>query len=565
VCVGWTKGPGKDAAAPATALALVLLCIFAAAARATTVPNDPSFARQWAFENTGQLVPAQKMPEEQLGASSPATAGADDGASRAWSFTTGSRSIVIGEVDTGADYEHPDLAANIWTNPGGVGKCAELSFGCSLQGKCEAGTHGFDVLNESCETLDEDKTYGGHGTHVAGIMGAVGNNGAGVAGMNWQAAILPVKWLDNAEPEPESPAKTLAAALGMISQARQAGVNVRVVNDSPTYRGMKGSAELRQAIEQLGAEGVLFVTSAGNSGLNEEFERTYPCAFDLANEICVTATNDRDELPTWANYGGQVVQLAAPGESIFSTLDGASGEANFGYLTGTSMATAQVSGAAALILSNDEAMSVSELRSAILQGVDPLPALADKVSSGGRLDVCNPIPGCNPAAPTSPTARPAPSSAPRAAQPPKQLKQPAPRAQIVALRLRPTAFRAARSGPATSTGAGEGGTTIRYSDSEPALARFTVLAARSGVLNAVGHCIAAPRATAAGSSHRKRCVRYAAVARFYRKDRSGSNSFHFSGRIAHVRLAPGRYRLAATPTFAGLAGAAAETSFRVIS
>ena len=552
-----------DAAAPLTALAFVALCLCAPPARASAVPNDPYFGQQWAFENTGQPVPAQKPPGEQLGGASPGTPGADDGASRAWSITTGSPSTVIGEVDTGADYEHPDLGANIWTNPGGIGKCAELSAGCSLQGKCEAGTRGFDVLNESCEPRDEDKFYGGHGSHVAGIMGAVGNNGAGVAGMNWRTTILPVKWLDSAEPEPMSSAKSLAEALGKIREARQAGVNVRVVNDSATFRGVHGSFELRQVIEQLGAEGVLFVTAAGNSGLNEDVERTYPCAFDLANEICVTASNDKDELPRWANYGSQLVQLAAPGESIFSTLTGAAGEANYGYLSGTSMAAAAVSGAAALVLSQSETMSVEELRSDILQSVDPLPALAGRVSTGGRLDVCNAIPGCNsPPAPIAPApASSAPAQSPRS---PAPLTALAGHPQIVSLRLHPAVFSAARQGPTISAAGGEGGTTVRYYDSEPALVRFTVLAVRPGALSAAGRCAASTRSAGGRAGRAKRCTRYVAVARFYRQDASGANSFHFSGRIAHARLSSGYYRLAAVPFFGGRAGAAAETSFRVL-
>jgi subtilisin family serine protease len=552
--------PGRDAAAPATALAFALLCLCAASARAATVPNDPYFAQQWASANTGQAVPAQKLPGERLGAYSPATPGAEDGASRAWSLTTGSPSIVIGEVDTGVDYEHPDLGANIWVNPGGVGECAPLSAGCSAQGRCEAGTRGFDVLNGSCESFDEDTSYRGHGTHVAGIIGAVGNNGEGVAGVNWRTTILPVKWLDNAEPEFEPSAETLAAALRAISAARQAGVDVRVVNDSPTYRGMKGTAELRAAIEQLGQEGILFVTAAGNSGLNEENEHSYPCAFGLANEICVTATNDHDELPRWANYGAQLVQLAAPGESIFSTLAGAPGEANYGYLSGTSMAAAEVSGAAALILSQRETMSVSELRTEILQSVDPLPALAGKVSSGGRLDVCNAIAGCNPT-----VAAPAPAPVSSPAKTPQLPAPAAARARIAALSLHPAAFRAARNGPRFGPAGGEGGTTIRYYDSEPAFTRFTVLAARTGVLNAARRCVATPRTGGVAASHPKLCTRYVAVARFYRRDSAGANSVYFSGRIAHGRLAPGRYRLALGAFFDGQAPATAETAFRVIS
>ena len=129
--------------------------------------------------NTGQAIPTQEN-EEMLGAPAAAPPGAEDSALKAWQVSTGSRSIVIGETDTGVDYTHPDLAANIWSNPGGIGGCA-------------AGTHGYDVRQrrQRCNPMDEDTDYGGHGTHVAGIIGAVGNNGIGVAGMNWQTTILP--------------------------------------------------------------------------------------------------------------------------------------------------------------------------------------------------------------------------------------------------------------------------------------------------------------------------------------------------------------------------------------
>src|SRR5207248_2901772 len=141
--------------------------------RGDAMPNDPAFPLQWSSSNTGQPIPTQEF-EEVLGPAAGGTPGADDGALKAWQVSTGSRSIVIGETDTGVAYTHPDLAGNVWSNPGGI-------FGCP------AGTHGYNVLSpKSCDPMDEDKTYGGHGTHVAGIMGAVGNNGIGVAGMNWQ-------------------------------------------------------------------------------------------------------------------------------------------------------------------------------------------------------------------------------------------------------------------------------------------------------------------------------------------------------------------------------------------
>jgi subtilisin family serine protease len=142
-------------------------------AQEAATPNDPSFPMQWGYQNTGQTVNGVT-----------GTPGDDEHAVPAWSVATGSHSIVIGEVDTGVDYTHPDLAANIWTNPGGIGGCA-------------AGTHGYNALASSCDPMDDDTVYGGHGTHVAGILGAVGNNGVGVTGINWTTTILPVKWVNS--------------------------------------------------------------------------------------------------------------------------------------------------------------------------------------------------------------------------------------------------------------------------------------------------------------------------------------------------------------------------------
>ena len=348
-------------------LVVALLGLYATTALAAA-PNDPSFSLQWGDSNTGQLIPGQES-EERLGPEAKGTPGADDRALEAWALTTGSRSIVIGETDTGVDYTHPDLAANIWSNPGGVGGCA-------------AGTHGYNVLTHGCEPMDDDKAYGGHGTHVAGIMGAVGNNGIGVAGMNWQTTILPAKWLNSSAWGETS---GLIEALQWLVAAKQAGVNVRVVNDSATFKGTAYSQALSDEIDTLGANDILFVTAAGNTGDNDDEEkvRRYPCGYDRPTEICVTATDNNDKLPSWANYGPHTVDLAAPGVSVYSTLR----EGKYGYLTGGSMAAAQVSGAAALILSAQPSLSAQELKTDIVGDVDQSPSLAGKVISGGRLDV----------------------------------------------------------------------------------------------------------------------------------------------------------------------------------
>jgi hypothetical protein len=544
VRVGWISRQRKDVAALVAAMA-VLGLLAPGTARALT-PSDPEFSFQWADENTGQAIPGQ-VPAR-------GTPFADDSAADAWSVTTGDPSIVIGEIDTGVDYEHPDLKANIWSNPEGKGGCLP-------------GTHGFNVLKpvetlESCQPIDEDATYAGHGTHVAGIMGAVGNNGMGVAGMNWHTTIVPVKWLDDAGEEPkERAAETLREALVWLVRLKHEGVNVRVVNDSATFAGTKKSAALENEIKVLGENQILFVTAAGNLGKNDDENPRYPCnhELELPNEICVTATNGKDELPTWANFGPHAVDLAAPGSSIYSTLrqkgTEPNGETNFGYVTGTSMAAAEVSGAAALILSREPWLTAVELRNAILEHVDKLPSLQGKVKTGGRLDVCEAIPGCfDPLSPPAIAVQPPtpPVSSPPAPVPPL----------IGALKIAPSAFKAAKSGPVIHPGLLHSGATVSYTDSEPATTEFTVQVPRTGVLNAAKKCVAPPRHPHGRPA--KRCLRWLSAGKFKRTDSAGQNSFRFSAHVGRSGLAVGRYRLLAAPTFEGRSGARALVGFRIV-
>jgi thermitase len=332
-------------------------------------PNDPSFGLQWAHSNTGQLVNGVS-----------GTVGADDRGLAAWGVASGSSSIVIGETDSGVDYRHPDLAANIWSNPGGIGGCS-------------TGSHGYNVLLRNCDPMDDEKTYGGHGTHVAGILGAVGNNGVGVAGVNWTTTILPVKWLDSSG---YGYTDQLISALDWLVKAKQAGINIRVVNDSATFVGTAYSQALADEIDVLGANDILFVTAAGNTGDNNDdpAKRRYPCGYQRPTELCVTASDQYDRLPSWANYGSNTVDLAAPGVNIYSTLR----NGTYGYISGGSMASPQVAGAAALILAQGY-QSVSALRADILGNVDVLPSLSNLVRTNGRLNICKALSGCANSAP----------------------------------------------------------------------------------------------------------------------------------------------------------------------
>jgi hypothetical protein len=330
-------------------------------------PNDAYYPRLWGLKNTGQTVNGTA-----------GTVAADIKAEPAWGLTTGSASVVIGVVDTGVGYNHPDLAANIWSNPGGVGGCP-------------AGTHGYNALAGTCDPMDDDD----HGSHVSGTIGAVGNNGTGVVGVNWQTSIIGLKFLDSTG---SGTILGAVAAIDFAVRAKGAGVNVRVL--SASWGGTGSSQTLLNEIVKAGNAGILFVTAAGNSAANVDSTPFYPCAYTAANLICVAATDQRDGRASFSNYGATSVDLGAPGVNILSTVMPGTGTVGssleYDYYAGTSMATPHVAGAAALILSapGQGALTVGQLRSAILNNVDPIPSLAGITVTGGRLDVCKAIPGC---------------------------------------------------------------------------------------------------------------------------------------------------------------------------
>lgn len=328
---------------------------------ASNLPDDPSFPLQWGLRNTGQVVNGFT-----------GTAGADVDAQDLWSMEQGSGSVVVAEVDSGIDYTHPDLAANVWTNPGGVGGCP-------------AGTHGYNVVAQTCDPMDD---YG-HGTHVAGIMGAVGNNGTGITGLMWSTSLLPVKWLNSRGRGSDF---RLIQALDWVVTAKQAGVNIAVVNDSGVFVKSGYSQAVSDAIGRLAANNILLVVAAGNNKTDLDITPHYPCSYQASNEICVAATDSRDRLAGFSNWGPNTVQLAAPGKNIYSTLPGGS----YGYMSGTSMAAPLVSATAAMVASAEPQDTLSQIRSDVLSGVDVLSRLSGVVGTSGRLDACRAVAGCVP-------------------------------------------------------------------------------------------------------------------------------------------------------------------------
>jgi subtilisin family serine protease len=328
-------------------------------------PNDPNFPSQWDMLNTS-------------------TPGADIGATLAWNVSTGSTANVIGVVDTGVDYTHPDLAANVWSAPAQF--TVTLSWG---QITCPAGSHGYNAVARTCNPADDNQ----HGTHVSGTIGAIGNNGTGVAGINWTARIMALKFLDS------TGSGSLSDAIDAIEFGLQAktifgsAANVRVFSNS--WGGSGFSQSLLNEINKAGTADVLFVVAAGNSASNDDTSPTYPASYTAANMITVAATTNTDAMASFSNYGHTTVHLGAPGLNILSTLP----NAGYGYLSGTSMATPHVSGAAMLVLSTCS-LNTAGVKSVLLANVDVISSLQGITVTGGRLNVNKAIRSCASTAPT---------------------------------------------------------------------------------------------------------------------------------------------------------------------
>jgi len=297
-------------------------------------------------------------------------------AESAWNTTIGSRDIVVGVLDSGIDTTHPDLVGNLWSNRTGVGGCAY-------------GTHGYNTFTKQCTSSDQ---YG-HGTHVAGIVGAVGDNRIGITGVAPRVSLMSLTMLNR---EGDGSIAGAIAAIDWAVKAKQRGIGIRVL--SASWGGVGYSQGLTDAIARAGTAGLLFVTAAGNSHLDVEQTPVYPCAVGLPNVVCVAATGHTDRLTAFSDFWATHVDLAAPGEGIVSTVPSGvvpgCGQSLYCALDGTSMAAPMVSGAAALAIAADPAISMTALRALIVQAVAPKTWLAGKVVSGGRLDVCKVVPGC---------------------------------------------------------------------------------------------------------------------------------------------------------------------------
>ena len=313
---------------------------------ATLAPDDPDYGALWGLSNTGQ---------------DGGTPDADIDAPEAWDTTTGTGNVVVAVVDTGIDYTHPDLAGNIWTNPGEI-----AGNGIDDDGNGYVDdVFGIDTANDDSDPMDD---YG-HGTHCAGTIGAVGNNNLGVVGVNFNVKLMALKFLD-------------AAGFGSTEDAIVAIEYAKAEGADVVSNSWGGGGYDQALYDTIASANSLFVFAAGNWSENTDIFPNYPSAFDLPNILAVGASTRNDVAADFSNFGARTVDVFAPGEDVLSTVPG-----GYEVHSGTSMATPHVAGAAALLLSANPAVSWETLKLAIMGSAEPKAAFDSKCLSDARLNV----------------------------------------------------------------------------------------------------------------------------------------------------------------------------------
>jgi subtilisin family serine protease len=350
-----------------------------------TIPNDQLFWEQWALRNPGEFAAG--------------TTPADIKAIHAWDITQGSHDTVVAILDSGIYFDHVDLVENIWRNWGET-SCVD---------NIDNDNNGFidDCIGWDFTTCEEYDQSGacitvkvpdnnatdvhGHGTHVAGIVGAHTNNGIGIAGVMWHVRLMPVKMLND---QGIGTTAESIAAINYVVLMSQRGADIKAINAS--YGG-SGFSELEMlAIAAAGTEGILFNAAAGNDGENNDLSPVYPASYScdmvsgaytcVSNVISVAATDQNDRKASFSNWGQDTVHLGAPGVYIISTIPENSFSANENFSMGTSQAAPHVTGVAGLVWNYYYYFNYSQVRGMILRYVDIVPELQRWVYTGGRLD-----------------------------------------------------------------------------------------------------------------------------------------------------------------------------------
>lgn len=336
------------------------------------VTNDPILAsgQQWGLLNTG------------VGGG---TAGIDIGATTAWDATRARGRVVVAVIDTGVRVTHPDLAGSIWTNPGEVPGNGVDDDGNGFVDD----VNGWDFLNDDASVYD-DPTQDEHGTHVAGIVAARADNGIGIAGVAPNAVVMPLKFMDT----------TGGFNTDAVAAIRYAVDNgATVINAS--FGGDTPDALMCDAIQWAASRGVTVVSAAGNAGRDITAQPVWPAACTEPSMLTVTAVDASGGLPGFANRSSTLVDTAAPGARIASTVPG-----GYSYMNGTSMAAPAVAGAAAVVRGEGLATTPAAVRNLLLGSVRPLPSLAGATVSGGMVSMSRAL--SVPQAPADTTAPDAP-------------------------------------------------------------------------------------------------------------------------------------------------------------
>ncbi|MGE0614697.1 MAG: S8 family peptidase, partial [Bacteriovoracia bacterium] len=329
------------------------------------LPNDKGLPLLWGLQNTGQ-----KDPGRQVG-----KPGSDVRVTRLWERgLVGSREVKVAVIDTGIDHDHPDLAANLYRNPGEI----------PGNGKDDDGNgyvddvHGWNAIKNSGASDDDH----GHGSHCAGTIGAVGDNQIGVVGVNWRVALVPVKFLNS------SGYGSTEDAIESVYYARKLGVHIM----SNSWGGDTYSKALEEEIAAARDAGILFVVAAGNEADNIDETPRYPASYSLTNVVTVAATDNRDQLASFSNRGARSVHVAAPGLYVLSTTN----QKTYANMSGTSMATPHVAGVAALLWAARPEWTFAEIKDRLIRASDPVPQLRREVAARGRVNAEHALDGVFP-------------------------------------------------------------------------------------------------------------------------------------------------------------------------
>lgn len=318
---------------------------------AQVIPDDPDFPKLWGLHNTGQTG---------------GTVDADIDAVEAWDVTRGDDTLVVGVIDSGIDYKHRDLATNIWINE--IEKNGRRNVDDDGNGYVD-DIHGWNFFSRNNNPHDDN----GHGTHVAGTIGAIGGNKEGVAGVSGRVKMVPLKFLS------ANGSGSLSGAIAAIAYASTIR-NMIATNNS--WGGGDYSQNLKDVIDKAAAKGILFIAAASNDSQNNDEVDTYPADYECVNIISVAATDKNDKLADFSNYGATSVHIAAPGVGIYSTLP----NNKYGTLSGTSMATPHVTGVCVLVKAQFPNLTMLQVKGRILSNADRKASLTNKISTGARLN-----------------------------------------------------------------------------------------------------------------------------------------------------------------------------------